>query len=367
MPGKYAIGIRDLSARGLRRRFVIGGLVCLCLVSFAAVSGTATLPATAPAVEAQAENAAPAILGLFKTYQVVAMDAAHRMKDIDDFILTLIRNPEFPNVADVIVVECGNALYQPVLDRYISGENVPFSQAQSAWRNATGVMCGVSAFYEQLFPLVSRINQRLPPSKRLRVVAADVPVDWKAMNTPADVMPLIQGREAHFVDVMEKEVFAKQKKALMLFGIGHLVHGMEIPAALADFAVPSSAVARYERKHPGVTFVIGAAPGICGAPASDEANTPSWPVPSLVRTKDTPAAGPSLIDGHLYLGPRDLALAEPHPADVFLDTEFMAELHRRATLTGWQARQQAASSLISWSIDPATVRNDAVNPFLYCN
>jgi hypothetical protein len=238
-----------------------------------------------------------------------------------------------------------------------------------------GMMCSVSAFYEQLFPLVRRINQRLPSSKRLRVVAADVAVDWNTMKTPSDVMPFMQGREEHFVDVMEKEVFAKQKKALMLFGIGHLAHGLELPPDQAKFAIPSTAVARYERKHPGVTFVIGTAPGIgtCGRPDSPETNTlqiamNSLTVPSLVRTKSSTPAGPLRgIDGYVYLGPRDLALTESHPADVFLDTEFIAELHRRATLTGWLAKQQAESFAISWSIDPAKVREEAANPFLYCH
>ena len=102
-------------------------LLALFLVSAASVAG----------VEPQPEHAVPAILSLFKAYQLVAMDAAHRMKDMDDFILTLVRNPEFPNAVDDIVVECGNALYQPVLDRYISGEDVPFSQARDAWRKWT--------------------------------------------------------------------------------------------------------------------------------------------------------------------------------------------------------------------------------------
>lgn len=330
-------------------------------------------PLTKPAGASgpQPEPAIPAILSLFETYQVVGMDAAHRMKDVDDFILALIRTPGFADAVNEIVVECGNALHQPILDRYIAGEDVPFQQARQAWRNATGMMCSVSAFYEQLFPLVRRINQRLPPTKRLRVIAADVPIDWNAMKNQADMMPLMQRREEHIVDVMEKEVFAKRRKALMLFGIGHLVHGLEAPAALANFTVPSGVVARYERMHPGVTFVIGTAPGTCGTPGSAEPNTlqavmEKWPVPSLVRTRGTTLPGRLLVDAYLYLGPRELALAELHPADVFLDAEFMAELQRRAALTGWLDKQRNASFAISWSIDPEKVREESANPFIFC-
>lgn len=336
----------------------------------------AATPPTVTAGEPHPENAVPAIISLFDTHQVVAMDAAHRMKDLDDFILTLIRNPEFPDVVNDIVVECGNALYQPILDRYIAGEDVPFSQARQVWRNTMGMMCGVSAFYEQLFPLVRRINQRLSPAKRLRVIAADVPIDWNSARSPSDVTPFLQSREAHVVTVMENEVFAKHRKALLLFGIGHLVHGVEVPPGLSNVAIPSGAVARYERNHPGVTFVIGSFPGTCGTVGSVDGRAPqeevqTWTVPSLLRTRGTTLpgavlAGTLLIDAYLYLGSRDLALAEPHPADIFVDAEYMTELHRRAVLAGWLVRKQKESFAISWSIDPDEVREESATPFIFC-
>jgi hypothetical protein len=307
------------------------------------------------------------------------------MKDMDDFILMLIRNPEFPKVVNDIVVECGNALYQPILDRYIAGEDVPFSEARQAWRNSTGIMCDVSGFFEQLFPLVRRINQRLLPTKRLRVVAAGPPVDWNAIKKESDVTPFLgQSLDENYAAVMEREVFAKQRKALMLFGNGHLSHGVEMPpAALADFAIPQGTVARYERSHPGVTFVIDqfdARPGPCGTPGSMDSTEfqvkmQAWPVPSLVRTKGTSLPGATialggkvtvLIDAFLYLGPRDLALAEPSPADIFLDTEFMAEVHRRAALTGWLTKKQETPLAIPWSIDPDEVHEESASPFILC-
>ena len=43
---------------------------------------------------------------------------------------------------------------------------------------------------------------------------------------------------------MEKEVLSKHRKALMLFGTFHLMHGT------------GSAVSIYEKEYPGITFVI---------------------------------------------------------------------------------------------------------------
>ena len=89
-----------------------------------------------------AEPAIPAILAAFDKYEIVAMPEAHGLKDLDDFILTLVRTPAFAEKVNDIEVECGNSLYQPVLDRYIAGDDVPFKDVQKIWRNTTQGMCG---------------------------------------------------------------------------------------------------------------------------------------------------------------------------------------------------------------------------------
>jgi len=147
------------------------------------------------------------------------MDAAHGNKDLDDLIL--VRDRAFPNAANDIVVECGNSLYQPILDRYIAGEDVPLSEFQRVWRNRSVSMCSVSGFYEIPFPLVRRINQTLPPAKRIRVLAGDPPLDWSKIKNQSEVM---LDRDDNVASVMEKEVLSKHRKALMLFGTMHLYH-----------------------------------------------------------------------------------------------------------------------------------------------
>ena len=55
-------------------------------------------------------------------------------------------------------MECGNSLYQPLLDRYIAGGYVPFGDVRKVWRNTTQRMCGLAAFSEQFFPLVRAVS-----------------------------------------------------------------------------------------------------------------------------------------------------------------------------------------------------------------
>jgi hypothetical protein len=186
------------------------------------------------------EPAVPAILAAFDKYEVVGMSASHGLKDLDDFILSMIRTPAFVDKVNDIAVECGNSLYQPELDRYIAGEDIPFTSVRKVWRNTTQPMCGLCGFYELFFPLMRAINQKLPSERRLRVLACDPPIDWEQA---ADPEPGKLDRNASIASVLEKEVLSKHRKALMLFGISHIAHGW-------------GAASIYEKNYPNVSFVV---------------------------------------------------------------------------------------------------------------
>jgi hypothetical protein len=253
---------------------------------------------TPPGALAQTQQAKPgspepataAILAAFDKYEIVGLPAAHGMKDLDDFILSLIRNPAFSEKVNDIEVECGNPLYQPVLDRYIAGEDVAFTEVRKVWRNTTQSMCGTSGFHEQLFPLVRAINQKLPAGRRLRVLAGDPPIDWDQVKNFQDILRFGVNRDANAASVMEKEVLAKRRKSLMLYGTMHLMHGQG-----------KNAVSIYEKDYPGVTFVISDLGYFdTDSPTLSGAVLASWPIPSLVR-----ATGTSCILLHIYCTRRE--------------------------------------------------------------
>src|ERR1700744_6198029 len=105
-------------------------------------------------------------------------------------------------------------------------------------------MCSTSGFFEQLFPLVRAINQKLPSGKRIRVLAGDPPVNWDNFKTEG-LGDLRYGRDENIAAVMEKEVLSKHRKALMLFGYFHLMH--------ANVLDERSAVSIYEKQYPNST------------------------------------------------------------------------------------------------------------------
>ena len=90
----------------------------------------------------------------------------------------------------------------------------------------------------------------------------------------------------------------------------------------------------------------------------------SWPVPSLVQHIQDTWLGDvdetyfsKTVDAYLYLGPRDLLLTDPHPAEVFLDKEYMAEMKRRAAIMG--------EGPLTDQADPEKVSDRDYSPFFY--
>jgi hypothetical protein len=321
------------------------------------------------------EPAVPAILAAFDKYEVVAMPQGHGMQDLNDFILSLIRNPAFSEKVNDIEVEFGNSLYQPILDRYIAGENVPFTEVQKVWRQDGQPTPAASAFVEQFFPLVRALNQKLPPGRRLRVLAGDPPVDWDQIKSIDEIVRLVH-REASIASVMEKEVLSKHRKALMLFGTFHLFHMND---------VGGSAVSRYEKDYPNVTLVISEL-GIFDTdlPFLSDSKFVNWPIPALARAKGTWLGAldlshflppptritedctvhnefpkhlqkpmEDLVDAFLYLGPPDLRLREKIPADIALDSSYRAEFQRGAAMFGFPG----AASKTSQEFDEQIVKS----------
>jgi hypothetical protein len=291
------------------------------------------------------QDAATFILHAFAAYDVVGLNAGHNNKALDDFILSLIRRPELPATVNDIVVECGNRRYQPILDRYIAGEDVAVEEARLAWRETSVAMCGLSGFYAELFPLVRQINLSLAPARRFRVVAGDPPLDWSAGDPSAIRAGL--DRDASLTSAMVAEVLSKNRKALVLYGVGHLWHsGRSRPTAVSE----------YERTYPGRTLVIDTHDGFAAFLGLErgrqlEARMASWPIPSVVTLKgswladlDLPyflspfpkrMAGDSiadLVDGYLYLGPGESLAWEKVPASILDDRAYMSELSQRFNL-----------------------------------
>jgi hypothetical protein len=236
-------------------------------------------------------DAVTTIVDAFRTHRVVALSEGHGEERGHAFRMSLIRDVRFAAAAHDILVEFGNSLYQEVIDRFIDGQPVAEEELKRVWQDTT--MAGTiwdRPIYEDFFRSVRALNATLPEGRRLRVLLGDPPIDWREVRTREDLQRASTGRSSHPADVLIREVLARGRRALVLYGAAHLWRQNPMGANLIE---------RLEQQAQAKAFVIVAHPF-----ASLEAlgvDPARWPVPSVGLTE-----GSSLenqLDAVLYLGP----------------------------------------------------------------
>ena len=299
--------------------------------------------------------AADGIFEAFNTHSLVGLGEWHGLAQMLDFYVVLLRDPRFAAEVGNIVVEVGDAAQQGVIDRYVNGENVPYVELRKVWADTVGWFPTVTyAGSINIYSTIRDVNMRLPPESRIKVWLGEPPIDWAAMKSKADWEPLVQLRDSHPADLIEREILAKNKKALVIYGAGHM--GIYTPDPTLRMLI--------DAKHPGALFVVtpyvGYAQKDCAA--RFERHIKGWPTPSLVtpikgsslekdvwrkgcnafaRPKDLPedkfevSARNNLglnSDALLYLGPRKRLVTGPRDPDIILDLDYRAEMDRRMIL-----------------------------------
>jgi hypothetical protein len=180
------------------------------------------------------DNVVEQLLSVFDRVDVIAIGESHGSKASSDLRLRLIRHPDFPRKVRVIVVEFGNSLYQPILDRYINGENVPLTDVEQVWTKTTQ-SAWVSSAYAEFYAAVREVNRKLPPGRRLRIIAGDPPIDWSKVRTKEDIRPFLNQRS--FPVSLNRIAVSPGEKALVIYGSAHLRRPQFSLWAAADEAV----------------------------------------------------------------------------------------------------------------------------------
>ncbi len=325
-------------------------------------------------------NAVEAIVKAFDTRKLVALGENHWLQEEAAFIALLIRHPEFSIKVNDIVVEFGNALYQDVIDRYVAGKEVPPAELRQVWRNTTQLLAWNSPIYEQFFANVRAINQTLPPSRRLRVLLGDPPIDWNKVQTREEIQSFGGQRDQHYTKVVENEVLAKGRKALLIAGGGHFTRNGDSPMNNAGGLI--------ERGRPKSLFIILPHTGFLEQNELLDPRLESWPKPSLALLKGTwlgaldaslaffavasrdggkclynPNVGTSIedkADAYLYLGPgNSLTRSLPSP-DLYKDEAYVNELKRRHKLQG---SDFDPASTIAYIMDESSKKFENKPPF----
>jgi hypothetical protein len=269
-----------------------------------------------------------AVLTAFEQVQVVALEEAHGLQEEHEFIHLLLRHPDFPNRVQAVVMEVGNAKYQALIDRYVAGDAVDTNELLKAWRDLTVIRTGDAPVYEQFFVTVCEVNQGLPSAIKLRVLLGEPPIDWGKITRVEEYWRWLSKRDAHAAEIVEREVYAKGKRALLIYGGAHLDRlpvqqreygdkdvlvkkpgspkDITLPAPtpgsapitepltgagpmLAPRMMPEGAVllGLIEMRDPGSTFVITTHLGFGSQNAKLEPRLASWLRPSIASIKGT--------------------------------------------------------------------------------
>ena len=196
------------------------------LMGLMIVSASPSAQDTELVTPAVALDATDGIIEAFRSHSVVAMGegVGHGNEQGHAFLRALIRDPRFASVADDIVVEWGNSLYQDVIDRFTRGEDVPYSELRKVWEKTTQPHpVWDSQVYGEFFQAVRSQNETLPEEEDIRVLLGDPPIDWESVNVRKDLARLFWERDAYPAGLVQAQVIEKGRRALVVYGGMHLM------------------------------------------------------------------------------------------------------------------------------------------------
>jgi hypothetical protein len=326
-----------------------------CLLLLLALPAYAAPAAPPP----KAVNATDGIFTAFQTHPLVGLGEWHGLAQELDFYAALVRDPRFASEVGNIVLEIGGAAQQATVDRYVNGENIPYPDLRKVWTSGVGWLPTVTYMGSiNLYATIREVNRGLPPEKRIKVWLGEPPIDWSNIQTKADWDPIVVQRDTYPAQLVEKEILAKGKKALLIYGSAHF----------GQYPGPPNIRALLDQDHPGALFTV-APYGAFNSKACAtlfERDSKKWPVPGLISPvrgsaleKDAMLPGCAVFgkppagitqahletsqrnylgltsDALLYLGPRDRFVFSPRSQDIYLDQDFRAEIERRVqVMTG---------------------------------
>jgi hypothetical protein len=229
------------------------------------------------------------IIDAFKTHDVVALgEGDHGNEQGAAFRAKLYRDPRFQAVVNDIVVESGNGRYQAMMDRYIAGETVPEKELRMAWLETTQPTdVWDRDIYADMFRTIREINQKLPKAKQLRVLLGDTPYTYDPANPAAPA----RRSDSFPAELIQREVIAKKRKALIVYGDMHYLRRQaEPPPPMPGQPVrpPSGTIVSLLEKAGVKVFSVWTFTGLGQELPTLQPDIATWKKPSLTLIKDTP-------------------------------------------------------------------------------
>src|SRR5882757_1765362 len=357
--------------------FIVSVLLALSSVGWAQALPTSNETKSPVMAKPTVLPATDGIFAAFQNHSLVGIADKHEMAQEEDFYAALIRDPRFAKDVGNVVVEFGGAAQQETVDHYVKGDYVPYQQLRKVWADTLWYPTVIDIGYVNFLAQIRTVNLALPPSQRIHVWLSDPPVDWSKINTQTDLSKL-PDRDQYPAKLIESEILAKRKKALVIYGLNH-------------FYGPTSLKILVEQHYPGAFFFVSPYFGFQTKACSEtfEKTAIDWPPPAIATPVHGSALqtdlhapgcdylsasnysfGPNMTeaekiqrkadmefissgvgaDALLYLGPAADLTKSPMSQDLFLDEDFRKEIDRRALIR--------TGASLSWF----TVKDNPVSP-----
>lgn len=259
------------------------------LLSNSAIAAMVLAVGSAPGALAQSESvpALPlepiaAIVNTFRTHDLVALGDAHGNVQSQTFLRKLVADPRFADAVNDIIFESANARYQDLVDRYVRGDDVPAASLPQVWQNTT--IANEIPVDAGFFDAVRSVNASRPAERRLRILLGDPPIDWATVRTRTDHLTWLAMRDSFPAALIQIEVLAKRRKALVLYGQLHFQRKNVMSNLQMDDWRMQTIVSLIERSTPSKFFTIWQFDDGLAAIQPDIA---FWPAPSFAAVRGT--------------------------------------------------------------------------------
>ncbi|WP_291868128.1 hypothetical protein [Maribacter sp.] len=279
--------------------------------------------------------------------RVIAIGETHQHKSFHLLLEKTLKTKQTQEDIDIIIVEFGNSFYQEELDRYINGENISIDTIRKVWRNTAISPNTVwdSPVYERFFKTIREINKSLLPKEKYRVVAGGKSIDWTIIKTTEDYEPYKTSGSKHIYEIVKKEVFVKNKKALLIAGGFHLSKVSTGFSRNGRVFRDETIGSLLELNYPGSTFFINSYSKLASLGITEIKNRK---IGSLILTSEIwlrdieankasiPAYGNSklkdIADAVFYWGSKEHWVYERPLKAIYQDQVYWEELNRRSLI-----------------------------------
>jgi hypothetical protein len=259
------------------RKPLFGGFVLLWLLSGPVGATQEPAPHAATPVDPVAM-----VVEAFRTHDIVTLTDPHGNVQVQTFLLSLVRDPRFAEVANDIVIETASARHQDAIDRFVRGDDVELGVLRRAWEDHT-VANSLGTQAEEFIRAVRAGNASLTEPRRLRVIAGDPPIDWDNIASRRDHARWIELRDTYPADLIRRQVLDRGRRALVVYGQGHLQRRQIATNYDMSAWQAQTVVSLLERDHAARIFNIWTLNRSVELPEK----TDSWRAPSLALLRGT--------------------------------------------------------------------------------